>query len=169
MATLMAIGYPAEETAARAVDDLDRGAADLGIDPESIAVVRRDREGSIRVTTNHHATSDGSSWGMFWGFLFSSLFFVPVFGMSVGAGLGPVVGRIESSGLDETWRDRARDMVQPGTSAAFLIVDPARADAVLQAVSSLGGTVLTCALPEQAARDLQQQLHGDSLVAWSRP
>ena len=66
---------------------------------------------------------DGASYGMFWGLLFGMLFFVPVFGMAVGAGLGALMGKVEKSGIDQEFQRRVRDLLQPGTSALFLVVE----------------------------------------------
>src|SRR4051812_22393439 len=83
MSTLIAIGYPDEATATAAADEAERLASNLIIEPDAIAVIRRDREGKFHVTTNHHAVGGGATWGMFWGFLFGLLFFIPVFGMAI--------------------------------------------------------------------------------------
>ena len=84
MADLIAIGYPDETTAIEAAHEAEHLAADLIIQPDAIAAIVRDREGKLKVTTNHHAVAGGASWGMFWGFLFGLLFFVPFFGLAIG-------------------------------------------------------------------------------------
>src|SRR5581483_9558664 len=81
MADLIAIGYPDETTAFDAADEARRLAADLIIQPDAIAVIARDKDGSYHVTTSHHPVGAGATWGMFWGFLFGLLFFIPVFGL----------------------------------------------------------------------------------------
>ncbi len=160
MATLVAIGYPDEITAQAAADEVERLTNDLIIEPDSIAVIRRDREGKYHVTTSHHPVGTGASWGMFWGFLFGLLFFVPVFGMAVGAGLGALMGKVEKTGIDREFQNRVRDMVQPGTSALFLIVERVTPDKAVAALSQFGGTVLTSNLTKEAEEELQKALHG---------
>ena len=119
MADLIAIGYPDETTAFAAADEARRLAADLIIQPDAIAVIARDNDGSYHVTTSHHPMTKGASWGPFWGFLFGLLFFIPVFGMVVGAGLGALMGKFAKTSIDRQFQDQVRDMVQPGTSALF--------------------------------------------------
>ena len=121
MADLIAIGYPDETTAFAAADEARRLAADLIIQPDAIAVISRDREGSYHVTTSHHLMTKGASWGLFWGFLFGLLFFIPVLGMAVGAELGALMGKFAKTSIDRQFQDQVRDMVQPGTSALFLM------------------------------------------------
>jgi uncharacterized membrane protein len=160
MATLVAIGYPDETTAAAAAEEAERLANDLIIQPDAIAVVRRDANGKFHTTTSHHAILGGTTWGMFWGLLFGLLFFVPVLGMAVGAGLGALMGRIEKSGIDRTFQRQVREMLQPGTSALFLIVEKVTPDKAIAALSRFGGTVLKSSLSEEAEKELQEALHG---------
>ena len=80
MADLIAIGYPDETTAAAAAEEARRLAKDLIIQPDAIAVISRDKDGSYHVLSTHHPVGAGASWGMFWGFLFGLLFFIPVLG-----------------------------------------------------------------------------------------
>jgi len=160
MSTLIAIGYPDEVTATAAGEEAQRLAQDLILEPDAIAVIRRDREGKFHVTTNHHTVAGGTSWGMFWGFLFGLLFFVPVFGMAVGAGLGALMGKVEKAGISRTFQDQVRDMMQPGTSALFLVVEKATPDKAVDALSQYGGTVLKSSLTKKAEADLQAELHG---------
>ena len=77
MSTLIAIGYPDETTATAAGDEAERLAKDLIIQPDAIAVIRRDVNGHFHVTTNHHSVAGGTTYGMFWGLLFGMLFFIP--------------------------------------------------------------------------------------------
>ena len=60
MADLIAIGYPDETTAEAAADEARRLARDLIIQPDAIAVIVRDKDGSYHVHTNHHAVGAGS-------------------------------------------------------------------------------------------------------------
>jgi uncharacterized membrane protein len=160
MATLIAIGYPDESTATAAGDEAQRLAADLIIEPDAIAVIRRDAGGKFHVTTNHHSVGGGASWGMFWGFLFGLLFFVPVFGMAIGAGLGAVMGKVAKTGIDKQFQDQVRDMMKPGTSALFLVVEKVTPDKAVEALSRYGGTVLKSSLSKAQEAELQESLHG---------
>jgi uncharacterized membrane protein len=162
MSTLIAIGYPDENTAAAAGDKAEELASQLIIQPDAIAVIRRDVEGKYHVTTNHHPVAGGTTWGMFWGLLFGMLFFVPVIGMAVGAGLGALMGKVEKVGIDKQFEQQVKDMVQPGTSALFLVVEHATPDKAVEAMAPFGGTVLKSSLSKDAEKELQQALHGES-------
>ena len=161
MSTLIAIGYPDETTASSAAEEAHRVARDLSIEPEAIAVSSRDRDGRFQVSTNHHPVAGGASWGMFWGLLFGFLFFIPVLGMAVGAGLGAVLGRVTKTGIDRQFRDQVREMLEPGTSALFLVVEKVTPDKAIEALRPFGGTVLKSSLSKQDEQQLQEALHGE--------
>ena len=62
MADLIAIGYPDLTTADAAADKARRSlAADLIIQPDAIAVIVRDEDGTYHVHTTHHAVGTGAT------------------------------------------------------------------------------------------------------------
>ena len=54
--------------------------------------------------------------------------------------------------IDKQFQEQVRDMVKPGTSALFLMVEK---------VSRYGGTVLKTSLSKDDEKELQDALHGD--------
>jgi len=165
MSDLIAIGYQDETTAEAAADEARGLARDLIIEPDAIAVIVRDREGRFHVRTSHHMVGAGATWGLFWGLLFGLLFFIPVFGMAVGAGLGALMGKASKMGIDKQFEEQVRDMLQPGTSALFLMVEKVTPDKAVDALSKYGGTVLKSSLSKEGEAELQQALHGEAAVA----
>ena len=165
MADLVVIGYPDEATAAAAADEARRLAADLIIQPDAIAVIVRDEDGTYHTSTSHHAVGSGATWGMFWGFLFGLLFFIPVFGMAIGAGMGALMGKFGKTSIDKQFQDQVRGMVQPGTSALFLMLEKVTPDKAVEAMSKYGGTVLKTSLSKDDEKDLQEALHGSESSA----
>ena len=165
MTTLIAIGYPDEATAVAAEAEARSLARDLIIQPDAIAVVSRDIDGSFKVNTRHHAVGGGASYGMFWGLLFGMLFFVPFLGMAVGAGLGALMGKVAKTGVDQQFQDQVREVLKPGTSALFLILEQATGDKAVEALKPFGGTVLKSNLSHSDEEALQEALHGEDAVA----
>ena len=165
MADLIAIGYPDQATATAAADEARRLARDLIIEPDAIAVIERDAEGRYHVHTSHHPVGAGATWGMFWGLLFGLLFFIPVFGMAIGAGMGALMGKVTKSGIDREFQDQVRGMLQPGTSALFLMVEKVTPDKAIEAMSKYGGTVLKTSLSKDGEAELQEALHGGGATA----
>jgi uncharacterized membrane protein len=165
MADLIAIGYPDQATADAAAEEARQLARDLIIQPDAIAVIVRDEEGGYHVHTNHHLVGGGATWGMFWGLLFGLLFFIPVFGMAIGAGMGALMGKLTKSSIDKQFQDQVRDMLKPGTSCLFLMLEKVTPDKAVEAMSKYGGTVLKTSLSKEDEKDLQEALHGGGETA----
>jgi uncharacterized membrane protein len=157
---LIAIGYDNETTAIEAMNEAEHLAEELIIQPDAIAAIICNKDGKYKVVTNHHMVGAGATWGMFWGMLFGILFFVPVLGMAVGAGFGALFGKLEKSGIDKQFQNQVRDMLKPGTSALFLVVEKVTPDKAVEAMSRFGGTVLKSSLSKETEAELQEALHG---------
>jgi uncharacterized membrane protein len=160
MADLIAIAYPDETTAADAKAEAERLADDLILQTDAIASIVRAKDGSFKVSTNHHEVAGGTSYGMFWGLLFGILFFVPFLGMAVGAGLGALMGKFNKSSVDEVFVKQVREAMTPGTSALFLVVEKATPDKAVAALSKFGGSVIKSSLSKETESALQSALHG---------
>src|SRR4029453_10402786 len=156
MADLIAIGYPDETTALSAMDEAERLQHELIIQADAVAAIVRNKDGKIRTVTNPPAGGAGGTWGM----LFGMLFFVPFLGMAVGAGMGALMGKVTKSAVDKQFQDQVREMLQPGTSALFMVVEKVTPDKAVDAMSKYGGTVLKSSLSNEAQQQLQEELPG---------
>ena len=124
-----------------------------------------DSDGKMHThTTQSPSTGGGATWGMFWGFLFGILFFVPFLGMAVGAGMGALFGHLGKGTIDKQFQDQVRDMLKPGTSALFLVVEKVTPDKATSALSKFGGTVIKTSLSDEQTSKLQDALHGSGAV-----
>jgi len=85
--------------------------------------------------------------------------------MAVGAGLGALFGKIEKSGIDKEFQQQVRDLLQPGTSALFVVVEKVTPDKAVEALSQYGGTVLKSSLSKETEKELQEALHGEPTPA----
>jgi uncharacterized membrane protein len=52
-------------------------------------------------------------------------------------------------------------MLQPGTSALFMVLEKVTPDKAVEAMSKFGGTVLKSSLSNEAQAELQDALHGE--------
>jgi uncharacterized membrane protein len=164
MSDLIVIGYPDEATAERVWQELVRLQDDYLVDLEDAAIIRRDTNGKLHVTTPaHHAVAWGSLSGMFWGVLIGVLFLFPIAPLTGIAGglLGAALGAADDLGIKEDFKRRVQNLVQPGTSAIMMIVRKATMDKVLDALRPYGGTVLQTSLPRDAEQQLMHALHGE--------
>jgi len=124
MSDLIVIGYPDENRAQQVWEELVRLQNDLVVDLEDAAIIRHDKKGKLYVTTPaHHAVAWGTLSGLFWGVLIGLIFLwplAPVVGVAGGI-MGAALGAAGDLGIKEDFKQRVRDLVQPGTSAIFVI------------------------------------------------
>ena len=88
------------------------------------------------------------------------LFFVPFFGLAIGAGFGALFGHMGKKAIDQQVQQQVRDMLKPGTSTLFMIIEKATPDKAIAAMSKYGGTVLKTSLSDEDTKKLQEELHG---------
>lgn len=76
--------------------------------------------------------------------------------------VGAMMGKVAKIGIDESFQSQVRDMLTPGTSALFMVVEKVTPDKAIEALSQYGGTVLKSSLSHDAERELQEYLHGEA-------
>src|SRR5205814_779905 len=81
------------------------------------------------------------------------------------AGRGALMGKVEKTGIDREFQDQVKEMVKPGTSALFLVIDKVTPDKAIAAMQKYGGTVLKSSLSQSAEAELQNALHGGGAAA----
>jgi uncharacterized membrane protein len=80
-----------------------------------------------------NTTAAGALGGSFWGLLFGLIFFVPLLGAAIGAATGALAGSLADVGIDDSFINKVRDQVTPGTSALFVMTSDAVMDKVQDA------------------------------------
>lgn len=160
MPTLSVIAYRDETSAATAGEQVQRLVRHLRIEPDAIAVVRRDRDGRYHLTTNHHPVGGDVAWGMVWMLVFALLFDRPSPGRPDGAGLDALLELLAGSGVDERFQAEVRDRLGPGTSALFLGLEAGQPDRVVDVLGQYGGEVLQATMSAAGLAALQEVLYG---------
>jgi uncharacterized membrane protein len=73
------------------------------------------------------------------------------------------MGKVTKNAIDKEFEGQVRQMLQPGTSALFTVVEKVTPDKAVEALSKYGGTVLKSSLSSEAQHDLlQDTLHGQT-------
>ena len=80
-------------------------------------------------------------------------------------GMGALMGKLAKTSIDKQFQEQVRGMVQPGTSALFLMLEKVTPDKAVEAMSKYGGTVLKTSLSKQDEQELQEALHGGDAAA----
>ena len=173
MSDLIIIGYPDEDRAQLVWQELVRLERDYLVDLEDAAIIRRDQKGRLHVTTPaHHAVAWGTLSGLFWGTLAGLIFLFPLAPLAgaVGGVMGAALGAAGNLGIKDSFKQRVKDLVQPGTSAILVVARKATPDKFLEALAPYGGTVLQTSLPRDTEQQLMKALHGDdpSAPTWQQ-
>jgi uncharacterized membrane protein len=137
MATLTAWVFPGAGDADAVVEQLNSLQSQQLISVSDAAVVSwpvDKKKPKTRQLNNLAGT--GALGGAFWGMLFGLLFFVPLLGAAIGAGIGALTGSMTEVGIDDSFIDRVKQRVTPGTSALFLLSADAVVDRVREAFGS---------------------------------
>ena len=118
MATVTVWRFDSADGAERATatfQDLARDVAGL----DAATVVWETGKGkpvARQVTTAADSLDSG-----FWGLLFGLIFFVPLLGAALGTATGALAGSLADVGIDDTFINRVRDQLTPGTSALVVV------------------------------------------------
>ena len=75
------------------------------------------------------------------------------------------MGKLTKTGVDIAFQDQVPDLVKPGTSALFLMLEKVTPDKAVEAMSKYGGTVLKTSLSKDDEKELQEALHGTGTAA----
>jgi uncharacterized membrane protein len=134
--------------------------SELVIQADQVASISRDSEGTYHVHTSHRGAGagEGALWGGLWGLLFGLLFLIPFAGWVTGIGVGALFGHMSKHGIDKEFQQQVRDYVRPGTSALFMVIEPATPDKAIAALQRYGGTVIKTSLSDEDTKALQAAL-----------
>jgi uncharacterized membrane protein len=157
MAELVVLGYDdaaTAETVYRKVEELQKNFVIQG----TAARVSRSQDGKVHVESPTGAVGAGAAGGALWGGLLGLLFLVPVGGMIVGGLLGAVVGKMADMGIDDGFRSRVQDVLQPGMSAVVIVFTEVTPDKALEALAPYGGQLLRTSLSNEAEAEISKAL-----------
>ena len=102
MTTLLVLGFPYPTTAVAAAQEVALWEPDLGAEPDAVAVVSRDDQGAVHITTNHTLGRPGRPF--FWEHLLTALILAPAAGDTGDDDLeAPFLG-LEALGLDAAFQ-----------------------------------------------------------------
>ena len=125
------------------------------------ASVRWDRgEPKPETTQLHELAGAGALGGMFWGMLFGFIFFVPLLGAAIGGATGALSGSLRDVGIDDSFINRVRDEITPGTSALFVLSSDAVLDEVKDAFAGQSPELIFTNLNRDQERALHEVFTG---------
>ena len=90
--------------------------------------------------TRQLAGAPGALGSSFWALLFGLIFLIPLLGAEIGDATGTIGGSLNEVGIDDTFINKVRDQITPGTSALFVLSPDAAMDS-LEAELAMHGPV----------------------------
>ncbi|MFF1508672.1 DUF1269 domain-containing protein [Streptomyces sp. NPDC058326] len=162
MSELIVLGYDDRAVANRAFAEVQELERDQVLDLTGLAVVSVDANGETHVDTparREGKAALSATAGALWGMVFGMVVLTPAMGV-VGAAVGGLIGKLNQMGVDNTFRDKVRSLLEPGSTAVVVMASKVTEDRFAAAMERFGGTVLKTSLPEQAERELAEQLAG---------
>jgi uncharacterized membrane protein len=87
----------------------------------------------------HSLVGPGTLGGSFWGALYGLVFLVPILGLAIATGFGPLIAPTDEIGIDEKVVKELRDKITRGSSALMLLTVSAVTEAVLDDMQAQRG------------------------------
>src|SRR5215831_13206805 len=130
MSTLLVLKFATVDGAAQMRDRMLALQKQQLITVEDAAIMSKDANGKPKLEQLHNLAGAGALGGAFWGLLFGLIFFIPILGLAIGAASGAIAGSLTNVGIDDRFIAQARERIQPGDSALFLLTSDAVIDKV---------------------------------------
>ena len=160
MSDLIIIGYDDEATAEQALGQVKQLQKDMIVDLIGVAVVTVDEKGKTHVDTPVKPVGAGAAFGALWGVLIGLLFVVPFFGLALGGAMGALMGVLSKSGIDDSFREQVKGLLEPGKAALVIMTNKLTEDKFNAAMQPYGGTVLKTSLSDEHEAELAAELQG---------
>ncbi|WP_030688952.1 DUF1269 domain-containing protein [Streptomyces globisporus] len=161
MSELIVIGYDDHAVATKAFKAVQALRADHVVELKGLAVVRVDEDGETHVDTpaKREEIAVSATAGALWGMVLGILILTPGIGV-VGAAIGGLIGKLTQMGVDNGFRKKVSELLEPGSAAVVILASKITEDRFAAAMEPFGGTVLKTSLPEESERELAEQLAG---------
>jgi uncharacterized membrane protein len=158
MSNLIVITFDNAEEAGKVREAIRQEEHEGLVSLDDSAVVVRAEDGKVHVKDQmDRGVKVGAVTGGLLGLLIAGLFF-PIAGIVVGILGGMGVGALSHLGIQKSFVKEVSDALQPGTSALFLIIREANANAVLAALKPYQGKVYQTSLDEEDEESLRRVL-----------
>lgn len=158
MSDLIVVGYDDHDTANRSYAQVIQLQKDHIVELTGLAVVTVDRDGQSHVDTPTKIVSGSAAAGAMWGALFGLLFLVPVGGVALGGAIGALLGKLNKSSVDQSFRSRVQSLLSPGKAAVVIMSRQRTEDKFTDALKPFGGRILKTSLSDEQERELAEDL-----------
>ena len=169
---LWALGFDDMERAEQVRDEIIRlGWVTHYLALLDVAVVVRHSDGSFTCNRERFPTVANLLGCTAVGFLAGLVLLAPLAGAAVGAMLGAAgtAAAVAAVGIGDDFVREVESMMQPGTSALFVLDSEGNMEVILHAIQGLGGTVLRTNVDVERAKLIQSTLAAAAADTRSKP
>jgi len=157
--TFFAIAFDHRDRAAEVRGEFLQLQREHCIDLEDAVVVVRETTGKLKVKHLNPVSTKGVVGGSLTGLLVGSLFFHPLLGAAVGAAAEAFSAALADLTLDEAFVREIASVLEPDTSALFVLVRRVNVDKMQEQMEGMGGKVLMTSLTEEQETALQNHIN----------
>lgn len=158
MSTLLVLGYPTEDKAKQAYQEVLNLDNDLIVNLQSVAVVAKRDNGKFDVVTPA-SPRQLHRVGAVLGHAVRPHLPYSLLGAAIGAGLGAITGFFVKRGVDEDFQNRVRNLLtEKDEAAVFMVVNEMTEDKFVDAMRPFGGDVLQTSLSIKDEEELKCEL-----------
>ena len=159
MSFLTVVVFEDEEQASEVRESLKSIQKQGLLDLDDSAIIVKDEDGQVHVKNEVDrgikvGIAGGGLIGLFVGFMFGG----PLGSLLLGGIGGAIVGKVAAMGIDKKFVNEVKEKMEPGTSALFLLVRDANANAAIAALRPYEGTVYYTTLDPEAEEELRHVL-----------
>lgn len=160
MSELVVIGFDSEDKAEEIRERLFELQKSHIVSLEDAVVATKNEKGRIKLSQVASPATSGAIMGGFWGLLIGALFLAPHIGLLVGAASGGLGGALTDVGVNDGFMRDLAKMLEPGSSALFILIRKMTDDKLLDELKGVGGTVLRTSLDHSKEQQLRDALKG---------
>lgn len=161
MAALIAVTYPNEDAARKAISTLAEMQKQqlIRIQDSIIATNQGDK---VKLDQAVNLTGAGALSGAIWGGLIGLIFLVPVAGAVIGAAGGALTGKLSDYGINDRFAKDLAAKVGKGQAALIVMADSTAPDRVVDEMKkyNLGGEILYTNLSAEEEQRLRNSIQG---------
>jgi uncharacterized membrane protein len=161
MSSLIAIAYPNEDTARKAISTLGQLQKQELVRIQD-AIIATHEGDKVKLDQSLNLTRAGALGGAVWGGLIGLIFLMPVVGAAIGAAAGALSGKVSDFGINDNFARELAAKVSPGKAALIVLAQSSAPDRVVEEMKkhNLGGELLytnLSAADEQRLRESVSQ------------
>lgn len=158
MSELVVLAYDDEDTGKQAYAEVQELHRQFIVQLTGLAIITVDQDGKSHVDTPGRIVGASAASGAMWGMLFGLLFLSPAIGALLGGAMGALFGKLNRSGINNSFREQVHEMVKPGTTSVVIMATKITEDKFAAAMKPFGGQLVHTSLSEEDERELAGQL-----------